>query len=660
MITRFTCLLLFIGTVCSLQAQTTGSSEARHLPARIGPYFSGSLNFSDHSIGIWQNLPSLAPYDAFRDGLIRFTYGSASLAFAGGGSVMFPLSDSWHIGGKAGVNWLNATSSHNQFIGLDTTIRHSLEVSEALLELSPTVELHEVFSFPLYFTAGIEFGIPIGSSHTQSVILDSGSVHRAPEVTSPTTSVSSTSVRSAIMIGAGYSIPLSNTAWLQPEVSLRLPLTNVSSSADYSPWSVTQLRFGVNLMFSLAGSATDNVDDNTDKATARFGPVTAIDAGGREYDVQNLSVEDVTYTEMFPLVPYIFYPENGTTPESSAQNTEFRTERGEFIPEKLELDAMEVNRNLLNIVGSRMQQIPHSTLTITGTADGAKENGKGALPSQRGQWAKDYLVQAFAIKADRISVVGAPRPAAPSSLTDPEGVAENRRAELTSNVPDVLEPLIITADNQRIATPSVVMFHPIVEHADSVSKWILSITQAGRPLRELTGTGTPKSITWPIKPNELSTAQVPVDYVFSATTSNGQQVEATGTLAVDYMSSVRKKTENLPDRTIDKYSLILFDFDKATLNADNQRILEKMVLPAIKANSSVSIIGYTDRIGTEDYNKKLSAERANTVKAFLQSRATDARYTAMGVGESSEIYPNILPTGRQLSRTVQIIIETKR
>ncbi|RPI66449.1 MAG: hypothetical protein EHM43_11400, partial [Ignavibacteriae bacterium] len=309
---------------------------------------------------------------------------------------------------------------------------------------------------------------------------------------------------------------------------------------------------------------------------------------------------------------------------------------------------------------ARMQKMPQATLTITGTTDGKAESAIPELGNRRALWAKDYLVNNYGIAPERIALRTTMTPAVPSAPNDPDGIVENRRIEFTSNTPDVLTPVTITAENQRIATPDVVNFHPVVENADTVQSWTLTMSQAGRPLRTMNGKGQPERVTWSIKPNELSTAQVPVDYEFVATTSDGQEVNATGSVPVDYLSSVRKKTENLPDRTIDKYSLILFDFDKATLTPDNQRILEQSVLPSIKANSTVSIIGYTDRIGGDDYNKKLSRERATTVQTFLSSRARDAKYTVLGVGESTEIFTNNSPIGRQLSRTVQVIVDTPK
>lgn len=641
-------------------ADTTEVLQSIVPGARIGAYGAAAFNFSNPNVQVWQ-LPSNSNpmLGRYANDSLTFSDGSPGFSLVAGAIAMFPINRMWHVGGRVGINWLNSNSTYTQQVSADTTLFHDWSGSTVNLELMPSVEVHDLFSVPIYLLGGIEFGIPLSSSRSQTTNLDTNNITVVQEVTTGPDVVPNTSTRIALALGAGYTMALSKSMWLQPEVSYRIPLTNVSADASHSPWKIGQLRLGVNLTFGI-GSDAPPAQPESPRASARMDPPTATDASGRDYEVQSLAIEDVTYTEMFPLVPYVFYPENGTTPLADMQSTESKNEKGSFVPEKLDLDALEVNRNLLNVVGSRMQNIPHSTLTITGTTDGSKENSKGALGMQRAEWAKNYLVTSFGIEANRIAIRTTPTPAKASTTLEADGVEENRRAELTSNVPDILEPLVITADNQRVSTPDVIQFHPVVEGADSVGKWILSITQAGRPLRELSGAGTPRSITWPIKPNELSSAQVPVDYTFTATTGAGEQVEANGTLPVDYLSSVRKRTENLPDRTIDKYSLILFDFDNASLTADNQRILERMVLPSIKASSKVSIIGYTDRIGTDEHNKKLSVERSQTVMNFLKSRATDAKYSAVGVGESSEIYNNNVPTGRQLSRTVQVIVETKK
>ncbi len=89
-------------------------------------------------------------------------------------------------------------------------------------------------------------------------------------------------------------------------------------------------------------------------------------------------------------------------------------------------------------------------------------------------------------------------------------------------------------------------------------------------------------------------------------------------------------------------------------------MIEKNILPEIKYNSTVQIYGYTDRIGNDDYNKKLAERRANTVREVLQAKAKSARYEVYGAGENNVIFDNDSPIGRQLSRTVQIYVITPK
>ena len=62
----------------------------------------------------------------------------------------------------------------------------------------------------------------------------------------------------------------------------------------------------------------------------------------------------------------------------------------------------------------------------------------------------------------------------------------------------------------------------------------------------------------------------------------------------------------------------LFDFDKAVLKSEGKQSLDNLMSKLGKVKYDVIVVvGYTDRIGNEDYNKQLSVRRANAVKSYL-------------------------------------------
>lgn len=111
---------------------------------------------------------------------------------------------------------------------------------------------------------------------------------------------------------------------------------------------------------------------------------------------------------------------------------------------------------------------------------------------------------------------------------------------------------------------------------------------------------------------------------------------------------------------------ILFDFDKADIRPDAQRPLHEVAeLVRQKAHGPVEIQGYTDALGSDTYNQKLSSRRAASVKTWLATREglTSVRFTTIGFGPGNPVAPNRKPDGsddpdgRQLNRRVTLIIQ---
>ena len=85
----------------------------------------------------------------------------------------------------------------------------------------------------------------------------------------------------------------------------------------------------------------------------------------------------------------------------------------------------------------------------------------------------------------------------------------------------------------------------------------------------------------------------------------------------------------------------LFEFDKSTLSPEARSKLENEVVAKARDFGSVShvqIDGHADRIGSQQYNQRLSERRAETVRAYLVSRGFDAsRMDTIGFGKTNSV-----------------------
>ena len=92
------------------------------------------------------------------------------------------------------------------------------------------------------------------------------------------------------------------------------------------------------------------------------------------------------------------------------------------------------------------------------------------------------------------------------------------------------------------------------------------------------------------------------------------------------------------DFTVTLQSDELFTFNKATLSPAAQKRLDSDVVGKLATCASVSMVmvtGHTDRLGSQQYNQKLSEKRAEAVKSFLQKKGVPAdKIDTMGAGKT--------------------------
>ncbi|MBK7161335.1 OmpA family protein [Sphingorhabdus pulchriflava] len=116
---------------------------------------------------------------------------------------------------------------------------------------------------------------------------------------------------------------------------------------------------------------------------------------------------------------------------------------------------------------------------------------------------------------------------------------------------------------------------------------------------------------------------------------------------------------------IDKYNIkgttnVYFDTGKWALSAQAK---DELCAAAAQADSTSNalllVVGYTDSVGSEDYNQMLSERRANSVINHLQQKCRWAPYrmlTPTGMAESDPVADNSTEEGKAQNRRVAVNI----
>ncbi|MHA6493262.1 OmpA family protein [Pseudomonas borbori] len=107
---------------------------------------------------------------------------------------------------------------------------------------------------------------------------------------------------------------------------------------------------------------------------------------------------------------------------------------------------------------------------------------------------------------------------------------------------------------------------------------------------------------------------------------------------------------------------VKFDFDKANVREESYGDIKNLA-DFLKQypQTSTTVEGHTDSVGTDAYNQKLSERRANAVREVLvnQYGVEAERVNAAGYGESRPVADNSSESGRAVNRRVEAEVETQ-
>jgi outer membrane protein OmpA-like peptidoglycan-associated protein len=107
-----------------------------------------------------------------------------------------------------------------------------------------------------------------------------------------------------------------------------------------------------------------------------------------------------------------------------------------------------------------------------------------------------------------------------------------------------------------------------------------------------------------------------------------------------------------------KENAVRFNVNKSSLTSTAKTNLDKLV-PVFKEypDTNITIFGYTDADGTDEYNLGLSRDRAASVRDYLVKQGISAgRFSTTGMGEADPIATNENADGKSQNRRVEFAI----
>jgi outer membrane protein OmpA-like peptidoglycan-associated protein len=597
----------------------------------------------------------------------------------------FPLSVDWELAFRVGLYDLSAKLTKTEDVwlagpdgfGVNGQFEHSVDAKLSSIGLSPIVAWK--LSKQLRLHGGLRIGYLMTKTMSSKEEIVSPSYGVFPLENSRVRNVytdidipDASSIEAAVLLGASYDFALNsvNTLFLSPEVFFSYGVTNISNSES---WKSNFLSGGLAIKYSprevippkpptpppppppLPPPPPPPVTPVLDANILAVG----IDDMGRENNVSILKVEEFLSNRMHPILNYIFFDEN--TAELGSRYVKLnQSQKNSFNLKQLyNLKTLDVYHQLLNIIGKRLESYPQASITLLGcNSDENAEKANETLSKNRADNVKNYLVDVWGIDPARIEVKSRNLPEIPSNPSTVEGVQENRRVEVLANIPQVFEPLIIR-DTLREANPPFIRFKTKINTPIGVKSWNVVTSQNNKNLRIFSGAGKlPDKIDWDIKREDeqayIPRFTEPLNYKLQVVDNDNKLWESeVQTLPVEQLTVEKKMMELIEDKEIDRFSLILFNFGQAELSKENESIAG-FAKNRIRKSSTVTIKGYSDMLGENDYNLKLSQRRAD---ATAKALGVDLRF-AKGFGEEVLLYDNNLPEGRFYCRTVNIEIVT--
>lgn len=485
---------------------------------------------------------------------------------------------------------------------------------------------------------------------------------------------SASSLRFSLMAALRLRLPLREPAPINllTELSYFHGLNPIASTVD---WNLNQVRMSMVVGFKHREPALPSERNPTSEPAIVVAeppvitPRPNVSEKSREYkpspsiSIYTIDGSDTTtvgvkiyereqrVTMLHPLLGYVYFDEG-----SSQLPQRYQIGVAKAFKDTLHLLPLEALQGEMGIIALRMKARPGSKLTITGTT--AKTSGDNGLflARARAETVKRTMME-LGIEEYRLEVATRLYPEEPTTVSDAEfqrqATEENRRVELQCTDAPVFYPIMLGTTKKNLKPEYVGVKLDHVEELKDTTLWMRA-RRGNEIVFERTGSKAVDSIMWIRMPDKLPEGTQDTLTFELFRVSDGSAKPSARTV-VPIVHDVNEKlfTSLKGDIEIERYGLILFEFDNIRVAPENEYVLG-LIRKRIRENTSVKIIGATDVIGSNEYNRDLSYRRAKEVAKRLGVQ----KVSIQGSGENDPSFPNELPEGRASNRTVIIELAT--
>ena len=540
-------------------------------------------------------------------------------------------------------------------------LKQEFNASTGYLFLEPGILVQPFSAIPIKARIALGAGNPILSNSyetTEEIVSPKTYTYedQSQKMTTQTGKLTNATTSLNGIISVIFEKELKNDLFVNAEVFYSHPIN--SNLNDYD-WKINKI--GMNIGLSYAFDLKEepkperkNIDTIPKEEVIEKVDEPQIVKTDFKIESKPINLRETIVTQTYPILPYIFFDSTSSVLREKYQLMDIKN----FDEGKIQKESLEIYYSLLNIIGQRLSK-NNSKIEIVGMTDGTElpsRDERLKLAQKRAENTAYYLMTKWGIDKSRIKISFRDIPQLATSNLYTEGFEENRRVEIYSDDNEIMKPLIHSKFKEYEVMDKNLIYSINSNDLQKLSNFNIQIIRNKNVTSEMSFNKIEDFSTFDIDEklkNLIKNAANNDEEIFIKVIAYD-----TDNTLVESISKFEYFRE-LNNFELGRLNLIVFDFDKSEISDLNKNIIKNFVSNSIFDNSEIRIIGSTDRLGENDYNMRLSQERADETYKYLKTIKPNANYKEVkGIGNSILPYDNNLPEGRFYCRTVLIEVTT--